>query len=182
MSLMKLFSGPTPEKLETKGDTLFASGQWGQAKQAYERALHKLEKTAESEPRQHRQLQDKIQQTCEALARGHQEDAMNYLDGGYTDEARAALTLALEISGDATFRDELTEQLATLNARPEADYDALETMPVEAPSLDDDRNNIRSGRIERGIFPGPVPYPAGRGRESLSRLWRRLHRRLYRAQ
>lgn len=137
MSLMKLFSGPTPEKLESKGDTLFASGLWGQAKQAYERALHKLEKAAITEPRQHRQLQDKIQEACEALARGHQEDALNYLDGGYAEEARAALTLAMEISRDATFRDELAEQLATLNARPEVDYEPLDTMPVEAPTLDD---------------------------------------------
>jgi len=152
MSLMKLFSGPTPESLMTKGDSLFASGQWGQAKQVYERALHKLEKTAESDPHRHRQLQDKIQQTCEALARGHQEDAMNYLDGGYTDEARAALTLAMEISRDATFRDELTKQLAALNARPEADYDALETMPVDLPSLDNDQTSTNPAASKEEYF------------------------------
>jgi len=138
MTLMKLFSGPTPEKLESKGDNLFASGLWGQAKQAYERALYKLDKAPDAEPHRHRQLQDKIRQTCEALARGHQEDAMNYLDGGYTDEARASLTLALEISGDEAFRDELTEQLAALNARPESDYNVIETLSVDTPSLDND--------------------------------------------
>ena len=138
MTLMKLFSGPTPEKLESKGDSLFASGLWGQAKQAYERALYKLDKAPEAEPHRHRQLQDKIRQTCEALARSHQEDAMNYLDGGYADEARAALTLALEISDDEAFRDELTEQLAALNAGPESDYYAIETISVDAPSLDND--------------------------------------------
>ena len=100
MSLLKLFSGPTPENLETKGDTLFAAGQWGQAKLAYERALHKLERTAASDTHRHRQLQDKIQQTCEALARNHHKDALNYLDGGYPNEAREALTLAMEISRD----------------------------------------------------------------------------------
>jgi tetratricopeptide (TPR) repeat protein len=136
MALMKLFSGPTPEKLETKGDTHFAASQWGQAKQAYERALHKREKTAGEDTHRHRQLQDKIQQTCEALARGHQEDAMNYLDGGYKDEAREALILAQEICGDADFRDELTEQLAALNAPPEADDHAFEAMPVDMPSLE----------------------------------------------
>ena len=136
MSLMKLFSGPTPEKLEMKGDAHFAASQWGQAKQAYERALHKLQKNAGSDTRRHQLLQNKIQQTCEALARGHQEDAMNYLDGGYTDEARAALTLALEISGDEAFRDELTAQLAALSARPDADDRSFDPMPVA--SLDDD--------------------------------------------
>lgn len=137
MSLMKLFSGPTPEKLETKGDALFTSGLWGQAKQAYERALHKLEKAAGEDTHRQRQLQDKIQQACEALARGHQEDAMNYRDGGYADEARAALTLAMEISRDAAFRDELAAQLAALDDRPRAAYEALEAAPVEAPPLDD---------------------------------------------
>lgn len=136
MSLMKLFSGPTPEKLETKGDTHFAASQWGQAKQAYERALHKLERTAASDIHRHRQLQDKIRQTCDALARGHQEDAMNYLDGGYKDEAREALTLAMEICGDAAFRDELAEQLTALNARPVADGHAFKAMPVDMSSLD----------------------------------------------
>ena len=141
MSLLKLFSGPTPEKLETKGDTLFASGQWGQAKLTYERALHKLEKTAETEPRRQRQLQDKIRQACDALARNHQQDALNYLDGGYADEARAALTLALEISSDARFRDELAEQLAALDVRPEATNEVPEDMPVDVASLEDDQTS-----------------------------------------
>jgi tetratricopeptide (TPR) repeat protein len=138
MSLMKLFSGPTPEKLEMKGDAHLAASQWGQAKQAYERALHKLKKNAASDTRRHQLLQNKIQQACEALARGHQEDAINYLDGGYTDEARAALTLALEISSDQAFRDELTAQLAALSARPDADDRSLERMPDHIASLDDD--------------------------------------------
>jgi tetratricopeptide (TPR) repeat protein len=145
MSLMKLFSGPTPEKLESKGDTHFAASQWGQAKQAYERALHKLEKTAASDVHRHRQLQDKIRQTCDALARSHQEDAMNYLDGGYKDDAREALTLAMEICGDAAFRDKLAEQLAALNARPDADDHTFEDLPVDTSSLD---------AVE--IIPGPA--------------------------
>jgi tetratricopeptide (TPR) repeat protein len=131
MSLRKLFSGPTADKLETQGDAHFAASQWGQAKQAYERALHKLEKSAEGDSHRHRQLKDKIRQTCDALARGHQEDAMNYLDGGYRDEAREALTLAMEICGDAAFRDELAEQLAALDVPPAADDPAFETAPVD---------------------------------------------------
>jgi len=152
MSLMKLFSGPTPEKLEMKGDAHLAASQWGQAKQAYERALHKLRKTAASDTRRHQLLQNKIQQTCEALARGHQKDAMNYLDGGYTDEARAALTLALEISGDAAFRDELTEQLAALNTGPESDSNPIETISVDAPSRDNDLTSANSTASKAEYF------------------------------
>lgn len=143
MSLRKLFSGPTADKLETKGDTHFAASQWGQAKQAYERALHKLEKSTGSEAHRHRQLKDKIQQTCDALSRGHQEDAMNYLDGGYRDEAREALTLAMEICGDAAFRDELAEQLAALNAPPAADDHVVAAIPVDMSSMD--AGDIASG-------------------------------------
>ena len=43
MSILKLFSGPSPEKLEQKGDALFEAGLWGQARLAYDRAIYKLE-------------------------------------------------------------------------------------------------------------------------------------------
>jgi hypothetical protein len=49
MSLLKLFSGPSPEKLEEKGDALFAAGHWGQAKLAYEGALDKRQKRSDQD-------------------------------------------------------------------------------------------------------------------------------------
>ncbi|MBC8417087.1 MAG: hypothetical protein H8E10_00655 [Desulfobacterales bacterium] len=43
MSILKLFSSPSPEKLKQKGDALFEAGLWGQARLAYDRAIYKLE-------------------------------------------------------------------------------------------------------------------------------------------
>ena len=67
MSLLKLFSGPSPEKLEQKGDALFEAGLWGRAKLEYERALHKLEKETGQENDRQQQLSAKIRKAREAL-------------------------------------------------------------------------------------------------------------------
>ena len=120
MSLMNLFSGPTPQKLEAQGDELCARGQWGPAKQVYERALHRLEKSKQPQSRRYRQLREKIMQTREALARNHYQDARNYLDGGYVDEAREAMQLAIEISPEGEFREELAARIEAFQSDPDS--------------------------------------------------------------
>lgn len=120
MSLMKLFSGPTAEKLEARGDIFSAAGQWGQAKQVYERALRKREKTEPPDGPHCRTLQEKLRQTQEALAREHYQTARDYLDGGYDEEARETLQLALEISHDPAFRETLAREMAALDGQPES--------------------------------------------------------------
>jgi len=141
MSLMKFFSGPTAEKLEARGDIFSAAGQWGQAKQAYERALHKREKTEPPDGRHCRALQEKLRQAQEALAREHYQTARDYHDGGYAEEARETLQLALEMSRNPAFRETLTREIADLNNRPEsnaaaAPASAAAPIPheVEAPT------------------------------------------------
>ncbi len=114
MSFFNLFSGPTPEKLEHKGDTLFDAGLWGQAKQAYERAVHKLEKNGEQGTNTHGRILEKIGLTREALAREHQQNAQNYLEGGYIDEAREFLLTAFEVSADNEFKKELKQQFQAI--------------------------------------------------------------------
>lgn len=110
MSFFNLFSGPTPEKLEHKGDTLFDAGLWGQAKQAYERAVHKLEKNGEKGTNIYGRILEKIGLTRETLAKEHQQNAQNYLDGGYIDEAKELLLTAFEVSMDHEFKKELKQQ------------------------------------------------------------------------
>jgi len=44
MPFLKIFSGPTSEKMEKKGDAFFEAGLWGKAKLEFERALVKAEK------------------------------------------------------------------------------------------------------------------------------------------
>ena len=60
MSLLKLFTGPPPEKLEEKGDALFAAGHWGQAKLAYEGSLDKRQKRSGPDQDAQRRLMEKI--------------------------------------------------------------------------------------------------------------------------
>ncbi len=118
MSLMKLFSGPSAEKLEARGDILMASGQWGQAQLVYERALHKREKNTPPDGHRCRSLQAKLQKAREALAREHYQTARDYHDGGYDDEAREALHLAMDMSRDPAFLETLAREIADLDSQP----------------------------------------------------------------
>ena len=98
MSILKLFTGPSPGKLEQKGDALFEAEQWGQAKLQYERAYDKLEATTGQDDSGLKRLAGKIIASQEALAREHRQTAENYLSGGYVDEARDMFALALAIT------------------------------------------------------------------------------------
>ena len=101
MSFLKFFSGPTPEKLEKKGDALFKAGLWGQAKLEYESALVKAEKGSDLSPDWEAQLSGKIAETKEALAKAHQKSAEDFIEGGYYDDARPLISLALEMPHNA---------------------------------------------------------------------------------
>ena len=116
MSLLKLFSGPSPEKLEEKGDALFAAGHWGQSKLAYEGALGKRQKQSGQDIDARHRLAQKIREAVNALAREHRQTAQNLIEGGYDDEARALLTLAIEVTADPQFRAELDAQLHALTS------------------------------------------------------------------
>lgn len=136
MTILKLFSGPSPEKLEQKGDALFEAGQWGSAKLQYERALHKLEKNPGQEVDRRRQLSDKILQAREALAREHQQSAGGFIEGGYLEDAREMLTLAMEITADPGFRQELETQIHEINAQQK--QRAIDALPDHLPALEED--------------------------------------------
>ena len=138
MSLLKLFSGPSPEKLEQKGDALFEAGLWGRAKLEYERALHKLEKeTGQENDRQH-QLSAKIRKAREALARKHRQTAVDLIDGGYFDDARDMLALAMEVTADEPFRQELEQELKALEAQQKQKPDAASPDPFYGLASDDE--------------------------------------------
>ena len=138
MSLLKLFSGPSPEKLEQKGDALFEAGLWGRAKLEYERALHKLEKQTGQENDHQKQLAAKILKTREALARDHRQTAENLIDGGYFDDAKDMLALAMEVAADEPFRQELEQDLNALEAQQKQKPDAASPDPFYGLAADDD--------------------------------------------
>ncbi|MFO8082975.1 MAG: tetratricopeptide repeat protein [Desulfobacterales bacterium] len=117
MTFWDLFSGSSPQKLEHKGDTLFDAGLWGQAKQEYERALDKLENIAKENRSDFQRISEKISLAGEALAKEHQQSALNYLDGGYIEEARQMLLLAFEVSEDDQFKTMVEGQLQEIEGR-----------------------------------------------------------------
>ncbi len=111
MSFLDFFFNPSTKKLEYKGDALFKAGLWGQAKQAYERALDKLETDAGQTPSDYHRIVGKISLAGETLAQEHRQSAENYLEGGYFDEARELLALAHEVSSDEQVKKEIEQKL-----------------------------------------------------------------------
>jgi tetratricopeptide (TPR) repeat protein len=137
MSFLKFFSGPSPEKLEENGDALFAAGHWGPAKLAYEGALGKRQKQSDRDIDARHRLAQKIREAVNALAREHRQTAQNLIEGGYDDEARALLTLAMEVTADPQFRAELDAQLHALTS-PRNHPDDGEPMMSTVSSEDSD--------------------------------------------
>jgi tetratricopeptide (TPR) repeat protein len=137
MSFLKFFSGPSPEKLEENGDALFSAGHWGQAKLAYEGALGKRQKQSDRDIDARHRLAQKIREAVNALAREHRQTAQNLIEGGYDDEARALLTLAMEVTADPQFRAELDAQLHALTS-PRNHPDDGEPMMSTVSSEDSD--------------------------------------------
>lgn len=117
MPLWNLFAGPTPQKLEEKGDLHCAAGRWGMAKLAYERARAKIYRRPGPEAPALAVLEGKIRRTCEALAREHRGNAAALLEGGHFADARELLELARELTRDPALGQALEGQLAELERR-----------------------------------------------------------------
>jgi tetratricopeptide (TPR) repeat protein len=136
VSLKRFFSGPSPEKIEVRGDALCKAGQWGQARQTYAQALARYEKSGSHDSAPCRRVRDKIHRACDALAREHQATAANYHEGGYPEEAREMLTLAMEISHDDALRAALAEQLAALDVRRDTRQMGVSRLDMHTPSAE----------------------------------------------
>ncbi len=107
MTFFDLFKGPTPEKLEQKGDGFYDTGNFGNAKLLFERALDKSEKKMPADTVFQKRLADKIDHTKNALAMEHRKAALNFLEGGYIDDALSMIALALEVAADVELIKEL---------------------------------------------------------------------------
>lgn len=154
MSFLKLFSGPSPAKIEQKADTLFEARSWGRAKLTYERALDKLEKAREPSPDHQQRLATKITRTREALAREHRQNAEDLAAGGHFDDALALVSLALELTRDPELtrelenqRREMTKQKTDASQIAEADY---------FYGLDEDAENQETEDEDAGPPPASV--------------------------
>jgi len=110
MGWFNLFSGPTAERLEKKGDALGASGFWGEAKLEYERAHRKREAAIDPDRGSLSRLEGKIADSREALARDHHHNAMHLAEIGDFKEALDLVDLALELTGDNALKATLVQQ------------------------------------------------------------------------
>ncbi len=122
MAWFNLFSGPTAERLEQKGDALGAAGFWGAAKLEYERAHRKLDAATVQDQGTLRRLEEKIAATREELAGEHHRNASDLAAIGDFHEALELVDLALALTGDAALKATLAQQRREIEATRTAEH------------------------------------------------------------
>lgn len=111
MSLLKKLFSADPEGLERKADGLYAAGDYGPAKLAYEKALSASPESARAA------LADKVQRCTNEIARERIDEAKAYLARGSIELAEQELEGALEVAIDEAVRDEAQALLDGLEAK-----------------------------------------------------------------
>ena len=167
MSILKLFSGKTPEEHEQKGDELFSVDLWGKAKVEYQRALDKLEKITPRNYELKTRLEEKILQVKEALALGHKQNADDLMESGFFDDARELYVLAQELSADSMLKNDLKMRLEELDFQldktleqelPDFDFENSETEKAEFPEQDDEYFRALCGTLPKDIQKDYLNY------------------------
>jgi tetratricopeptide (TPR) repeat protein len=125
MSLLKKLFSADPEGLEKKADALYATGDYGPAKLAYEKAL------AASPESAHAALAEKAQRCTNGIARQRIEEAKAYLAQGSIELAAQELEGALEVGLDEAVREEAQALLDGLEAKEAQEQAATPEMTDE---------------------------------------------------
>jgi tetratricopeptide (TPR) repeat protein len=116
MGLLDVFKRKDPVKQEERGDLLFQSGAYGQARLEYEAAAEERRRETSNDARIP-VLDSKIHKCSEALASLHRKRADDLAEAGYYDEAREYYTLALELTRDPELTRMLERGLQTAESR-----------------------------------------------------------------
>ena len=162
MAWFNLFSGPTAEKLEQKGDALAAAGLWGAAKLEYEHALRKSE-AASGQDRDHRvRLGRKIADAKEALAREHQRNASQLAEIGDFTEALELVALALVLSGDDRLKATLVQQHRDIEMAREAERRPTLSTPQDEWAAEEESPGFQSADEQFRALCGTLPDPVRR--------------------
>ncbi len=111
MSFFKKLFSADPEALEKKADALYADGEYGPAKLAFDKAL------AASPEGAVEGLTKKIRLCTDGIARQRIEEAKAYLEQGSIDLAEQELEGALEVADDDALRDQARALLDGLEAK-----------------------------------------------------------------
>ncbi len=167
MSILKLFSGKTPEEHEKKGDELFSFDLWGKAKIEYERALDKLAKSSPQNDELKTRLQEKIHQTKEALALGHEQNADDLIESGFYDDARELYILAQELTKNPQQKKDLEIKLKDLDFQldrtleedlPNLDVEAQEAQEPEFPEQEEEYFRALCGTLPNEVQKDYLSY------------------------
>lgn len=166
MGFFNLFARPSPEKLEKKGDALLQAEQRGLAKLEYEHALDQLEQKGDTDPELLQRISEKLTTVKEGLAKEHQQNASDLIAGGFREEARDLLRLALELSIDPDFQQAVQQQMNEMENRPledmEMDTNIMDPAPLSEGEPDVPRSQERASDEE--IFAalcGTLPEVVG---------------------
>ena len=111
MGLFKKLFTADPEALEKKADALYAAGDYGSAKLAYEKALEASPQGA------HAVLSEKVRRCKTGIAQRRIDEAKAYLAQGSIELAEHELRGALEVAIDEGVRGEAQALLNGLEAR-----------------------------------------------------------------
>lgn len=162
MAWFNLFSGPTAEQLERKGDALGASGFWGEAKLKYEGARRKLDAATDPDQMGRRRLDEKIADSRENLAHTHHRNAAQLMESGHFEEAMDLVALALELTGDAALKATLADLHRTIGvARTEKNRPAFPDLEKEW-ELDEDDQAVQAPDEQFRALCGTLPDPVRR--------------------
>ena len=144
MGWFNLFSGPSAERLEQKGDALGAAGFWGAAKLEYERAQRKLEAATVQDQVTLGRLEEKIAATTEALAREHHRNASDLAAIGDFKEALELVALALALTGEDALKDALAQQRREIEATLTAERRQTLSAPEDDWEPEEDSAELQS--------------------------------------
>jgi len=132
MSLLKrMFGGMSLEDHRKEAEAHFEAGRFGQAKLAYEKALEKAKGQSEDS---RAELADRVDASCDGIARDRITRAQVHVDEGDLDLARAELEGAIEVVTDDTIKAEAEELLYGME-RVEAVTAAEEVEVTDADRL-----------------------------------------------
>ncbi len=137
MSLFKRILGTDADGLLSKANRLFEQGHYGNAKLAFERASDAIDDDA-----QRAQIEERIHECANGIARARLGQAKIYLDQGVLDLARQELEGAMEVAQDQAIVDQAQGLIDSL----EQD-DALEQV-IDQTVTDEERLALIVGQWE----------------------------------
>lgn len=125
MSFLKKLFSADPEALERKADALFATGDYGSAKLAYDKAREASPESAGEA------LAEKTRRCTDEIARQRIQEARAYLEQGSIELAAQELDGALEVVSDESLREQAQSLRDGLEAKEAQEQAASPEMTDE---------------------------------------------------